>query len=1610
MAGISNQLGGTASKVSGTNFTITTGSPITAGDKVIIAFSCDNATATTPTIVGISTIGGVAPTLIKSLSQGASATAGSGTMLYVWEVIPTSDVTSGFNINITLSIAVTAKAGAAVSFFDVGSLADSVDAFASGGILAIASGANPAAANQLLIAIAAGESSSAPASDSDTSSGEAWSPVSANFTTGGSAVTNMALAYSYKVATVDAAYQYDIDLNADAVGTVLVYNTITTGFFPRGTTFVNQKNTVAYGNGLFVSGTSGGTIYTSSDGNTWTAQTNPGTASAVNKVVWNGTRFFAVKTDGTMQTSTNGTTWSAATAPSGNRAYALGYGNGLWVASDSAGNIWTAPDSASPTWTFQTNPLSSGARIYRGYAYGAGLHVLMGELGDMVTSPDGITWTARTSSFGTSIVSDVYFDGTTFVAVGSNGKIATSTNGTTWTQVTTTNVASNNTIQGITKGPSGWIAVAQAGVAVQSTNLTAWNIVKVGTSGGTLYSAAASGTATVISGNEWYTKTLSATQIVASDTLSASATESAGSVTVTGLGISASDTVSASVTDTSTISSVRLSVSDTLSASVTEGRSFGTVAVTASDALSASVTDVGAMAPVPTVASDTLSASVTETASISVVLVASDATTAAITEKVVITGNSPSVSNTLDGGTNGTTVTSANSGGASGDAFQLTSVPAGGTLAYDNTLAFSSPNSIKMATGGTVGSAYVGWTTALPQTETQMYFGAMMYFTALPTTNINVVRAVNTGIASSVAAFEIVITTAGNYRVLGANGATIMTSSDVIPLNTWFRVEGFLDTNTRAYEVRYWASAGSTGAPTNSSSGTSSIIGSTGWYINDVRYGFARTSAINIGPFWMDNLGASRSGWIGPGVVPVAASDTLSASVSDTSSVLPSSLQISANDTLSAAVTETSGLTVLSLVTASDTLSASVTGVATFATVSVTASDTLSASVTETVTKAFDSSDTLSASVTESSGVVMGGTATVSASDTLSASLTESTTIGFVAMASDTLSVTVDELSEVFTAMPPVPSVTSTALFNFDSDTQGFVSVLASNATSTWDQSNGNPLPALKITRSGKNNVASQSYWELVTTWQALGVALGSVITDVHLESAWNRVSTFTNGTGVQVGPYDIRNAAGALIGTLWSGRAASATDAGTAITVQPGFTPAGADALSNATVRIRLYNTIGTTGTANPVVAINDDEILLSITYTPPIELDEHFDDAVVSVTETANIVVVGQAISASDTLSASVTDTTVSKNITGITFTASDTLSASVTDTSVRQITFVAVSATDTLSAADTEISMVGVTLAGSSDTLSASVAETSKVRMPGGLFPAYDSDVDYNDVAEYNGGGQIQKAGSDTLTATVTESMSFGTINIPASDTLSVNVNDVVAITASRTTTDTLSAAVTESTVTTAGNTAADTLIASITETTSFSTTAVNTTDTLSASVTSTISFATIQISAADALTAMLTEATGGTKFFSTADTLAAMATESTQRLVNGNVIITSGDSLNVAVTETTSFATIPITANDTLAASVTGTALPKASFSASDTLTTVLTETSRAGVQRLASDTLSVSVTSTTAITPSSKYQAIVFDENNNQIATIPMLWTGTVFIELEQYLWTGSDWV
>lgn len=222
------------------------------------------------------------------------------------------------------------------------------------------------------------------------------------------------------------------------------------------------------------------------------------------------------------------------------------------------------------------------------------------------------------------------------------------------------------------------------------------------------------------------------------------------------------------------------------------------------------------------------------------------------------------LANTFDGGTNGTTITPAISGGTSGPAFDavVSNTGSTGVLSYDSTHVLGGhPLALKAATGGTSTSVYVSWSASLTASGLlQVFFRQYLYFTANPSgSNVRVFNALTTGAAQC---GGINITTAGVVSCVIASGGAATSTVTTIPLNQFFRIEGYLigDPSVGQLQVKLFTTAdASIPAETKTSTATQNTTGTVGI----CRFGIC-TALTGAGPFWMASPGASDTGYLGP--------------------------------------------------------------------------------------------------------------------------------------------------------------------------------------------------------------------------------------------------------------------------------------------------------------------------------------------------------------------------------------------------------------------------------------------------------------------------------------------------------------------------------------------------------------------------------------------------------------------------------------------------------------------------------------------------------------------------------------------------------------------------
>lgn len=211
--------------------------------------------------------------------------------------------------------------------------------------------------------------------------------------------------------------------------------------------------------------------------------------------------------------------------------------------------------------------------------------------------------------------------------------------------------------------------------------------------------------------------------------------------------------------------------------------------------------------------------------------------------------------NSFEGGSNGTTVTTGNSGGASGDAFDNAPTPgAGGVMTYST--AQAAHGSLSMTTSTGVGSAlaYAGYTLATTSADTCRTY---CRFVSLPSAQQNFVRYLSTGSQ----ALRVNCTTSGLIEVRNAANNVVGTTTSAISAGSWFRLElqSTWSTTVGAVTLRLYLSPDST-TISDSLTLTSLVLTASA---NEIRYGVGSSMA-NAVQVWYDDLAIEGATWHGP--------------------------------------------------------------------------------------------------------------------------------------------------------------------------------------------------------------------------------------------------------------------------------------------------------------------------------------------------------------------------------------------------------------------------------------------------------------------------------------------------------------------------------------------------------------------------------------------------------------------------------------------------------------------------------------------------------------------------------------------------------------------------
>lgn len=229
---------------------------------------------------------------------------------------------------------------------------------------------------------------------------------------------------------------------------------------------------IAYANGRFIAvGYLSSTVIYSDDGINWSTPTTPPGGPCESVAYGNGV-WVAVSISSTRISSDNGVTWSIGVADSVlQNATDITFGNGVFCivtpgSFSTPGNIVTTADGISLLNTF--TPTTG---YFTSVAFGNQIFVALKSDGQIYTSGDAVTWTLAYSTINGATWTSVTFGNGRFVAVAITtafNNIMYSISGTQWTQLA---AATSSSFFGITHGNGLYVAVGYDGATMLSSSV-----------------------------------------------------------------------------------------------------------------------------------------------------------------------------------------------------------------------------------------------------------------------------------------------------------------------------------------------------------------------------------------------------------------------------------------------------------------------------------------------------------------------------------------------------------------------------------------------------------------------------------------------------------------------------------------------------------------------------------------------------------------------------------------------------------------------------------------------------------------------------------------------------------------------------------------------------------------------------------------------------------------------------------------------------------------------------------------------------------------------------------------------------------------------------------
>lgn len=192
----------------------------------------------------------------------------------------------------------------------------------------------------------------------------------------------------------------------------------------------NSQEAVIFVNDKFVTAGDGGTVMESTNGKDWALHSVGGTCN-LNSITFGNGLYVAVG-NGCIYRSADLISWTKDTQLSDNYS-AIIYAKNQFILLGGQGALYTSPDGS--TWTLRSTPTESNLVCVR---YLNGLYIVGGWYGTILTSTDGIAWNERHGKEAYDfVVYDIAYGSNQYVAVGGSGSTFTSTDAITWKKVLT---------------------------------------------------------------------------------------------------------------------------------------------------------------------------------------------------------------------------------------------------------------------------------------------------------------------------------------------------------------------------------------------------------------------------------------------------------------------------------------------------------------------------------------------------------------------------------------------------------------------------------------------------------------------------------------------------------------------------------------------------------------------------------------------------------------------------------------------------------------------------------------------------------------------------------------------------------------------------------------------------------------------------------------------------------------------------------------------------------------------------------------------------------------------------------------------------------------------